>query len=724
MKSSAVRIAENILFVLNVFIIFLLLFGNRVVVPAWLQPVGRMHPMLLHFPIVILLLALLLEFFSFRMKYTSEKFYQLFADSLLLIGTLTAAITAIMGILLSMEEGYQGSVIQWHKIGGVSIVFVCSFIYYSRDSAWFKSWVAKLSTVVAVVCLITAAHLGATLTHGENFLLAPVNPDEDKPVPIHEALVFKDVIRPVLAQKCISCHNEKKIKGNLMLTDSAAIVRGGKSGLLFKAGDPEVSLMFERIHLPLEEKKHMPPSGKPQLTDEELNLLYHWIKLGPVFDKKVVDLPYKDSLRLAAARMLLQEGQIGEQFEFEAADEDMVMKLNNNYRLVRPIAIESPALAVTLFNRSAYNLNSLQELLPVKLQVISLDLNKLPVVDEHLKIISQFKNLRRLNLNFTDITGDGLNQLATLQHLRSLSVAGTKADAASLKKIASLKDISTLVVWNTGLSEKEEQQLKSINPAMDLVVGYKDDGKDSVRLNAPLFKNIKDPGSEIFIDKSLVLHLEHPVKGVDIRYSTSGKDPDSSSSSRFTKDTILTQNTRIRARAFKEGWLGSGVAKFEFYKSSLEADTVYLLSKPDEAYMGVGVATFTNRIAGDFNFYTDKWIGFRHQDLQLMYEFRQPVNVSSVGLHVLMMPKAEVFPPASIEVWGGDVMNNLKLIGMVRPSQPGKKDKDSLVLIESTLKPSKVSYLKIVAKPLSTFPSWIKTKNKNPWLFVDEIFLN
>ena len=165
MKNSAVRIAESILFALIIFIVFLLLFGEKVVVPEWLQPVGRMHPMLLHFPIVILLLALLLEFFSFRAKYTSERFYQLFADSLLLIGTLTAAITAIMGILLSKEEGYQSAAIEWHKIGGVSIVFVCSFIYYSRDASWFRSWVVKVSSVVAVVCVITAAHLGSVLTH-------------------------------------------------------------------------------------------------------------------------------------------------------------------------------------------------------------------------------------------------------------------------------------------------------------------------------------------------------------------------------------------------------------------------------------------------------------------------------------------------------------------------------------------------------------------------------
>ena len=723
MKSSAVRIAENILFALNVFIIFLLLFGDKVVVPAWLQPVGRMHPMLLHFPIVILLLALLLEFFSFRMKYTSEKFYQLFADSLLLIGTLTAAITAIMGILLSKEEGYQGSSIQWHKVGGVCIVFVCSFIYYSRNASWFKTWVVKISSVVAVVCIVAAAHLGSVLTHGENFLLAPMNPGEAEAVPFQEAVVFKDVIKPILLQKCVGCHNQKKVKGNLILTDSVSIIRGGKTGSLFEAGNPELSLMLKRLHLPMEEKKHMPPPGKPQLTDEELTLLYYWIKTGPVFNKKVIDLPYKDSLRVLASRTLLQEGEAGEQFDFAAADEKQVRKLNNNYRLIVPIAKESPALAVTFFNRTAFNQQALQELLPLKLQIISLDLNKLPVVDEDLKTINQFTNLRRLNLNFTNITSAGINQLSSLQHLRNLSVAGTKVDLASLKKIAGLKEMASLVVWNTGLTEKDGEQLKKINPTINLVMGYKDEGKDSVRLNPPLFKNIKDPGSSVFIDKSLVLRLTHPVKGTEIRYQTGNQQSDSSKLPIFSKDSMLMENTIIKAWAFKEGWIGSKMSKFEFYKSTIEADTVILLTKPDEAHTGAGVATFSNKLAGDFNSFTDKWIGFRQHDLQLIYQFKQPVDISSVGMHVMVLPNAEVFPPSSIEVWGGTAINNLKLMGTIRPSQPGKKDL-SLALLETNFKTSKVSYLKIVAKPLPHFPSWFKTENKYPWLMIDEIMLN
>jgi hypothetical protein len=583
--------------------------------------------------------------------------------------------------------------------------------------------VVKVSSVAAVDCIVTAAHLGSVLTHGENFLLAPMNADEESTVPFQQAVVFKDVIRPVLAQKCISCHNPKKVKGNLILTDSASIIRGGKSGSLFDAEHPELSLMLKRLHLPMDEKKHMPPAGKPQLSDEELTLLYYWIKSGPMFNQKVIDMPYKDSLRILASRTLLQEGEVGEQYDFAAADEEQVNNLNNNYRLIVPLAKESPALAVSFFSRSAYNIKALQELLPLKVQIISLDLNKMPVDDDHLKIISQFTNLRKLNLNFTNVTANGIMQLSSLQHLRSLSVAGTRIDAAALNSVARLKDMSTLVIWNTGLTEKDVEQLKKINPGMEVVLGYEDDGSDSIQLNPPIFKNLKDPGSAIFVDKSLMLQLTHPVRGTEIRYTTNRKEVDSNKLPAFRKDSLLTENTTIKAWAFKDGWVASKMVKFEFYKSTLQADTVILLTRPTDDRKGVGAETFTNKLTGDYNSYTDKWIGFRKQPLEVLYEFREPVDVSSIGIHVMVMGYAGIFPPASVEIWGGNEKTQMKLLGKNTPVQPGKKDTESLMLIHQQLTPSNIQFLKIVAKPLAQYPSWYKSKEK-PLMLVDEILLN
>jgi uncharacterized membrane protein len=724
MKSSAVRIAENVLFALNILIVFLLVFGDRVVVPVWLQPVGRMHPMLLHFPIVILLLALLLEFFSLRSKYTTERFYQLFADSLLLIGAVTAGITAIMGMLLSKEGGYGEDIIQWHKIGGVCIVFISSLIYYSREATWFRTWLVKSTSVLAILSIVIAAHLGSVLTHGENFVLAPVNGADKKPVAFEEALVFDDLVKPILAEKCGGCHNQKKEKGGLILNDSASIVHGGKSGNLFDTSSGDFGVMLERLHLPLEEKKHMPPSGKLQLTNEELCILRSWIKSGPVFSQRVIDLSTKDSLRIIASAYLLQGEDEAEQYHFAAADEGTISKLNTNYRVVQPLSKTSPALAVSLFNRTAYDLKSLQELLAVKLQVVSLDLNKLPVKDDDLKTIAEFKNLRKLHLNFTDITGEGLRHLAPLKELRTLSVAGTHIDEQSLKQLASLPNLSSVVVWNTALTQGQLQQLEHTYPNIDFVQGYKNDGSDSVKLNPPIFKNIKDPGSKIFFDKSLVLHLSHPVKGTAIRYTLSGKGPDSSNSPLFVKDSLLSENTTINARAFKSGWLGSDTVQFEFYRSSIDADSVQLISSPADDHKGVGAATFNDKLAGDFNRYTEKWIGFRKHDLQVVYQFKEPVALTSVGLHVMMMGSDGIFPPASIEVWGGMHNDKLMLMGKSKPAQPGKKDKDGLKLIENHLAPGKISYLKIVARPLQQFPPWHKEKGKEPLLLVDEILLN
>jgi hypothetical protein len=68
-KSKHKGFAENLLFALNIFIIFFLLFGSDIVIPQWLQPVGRMHPLILHFPIVVLIMAMMLEFFRFKERF-------------------------------------------------------------------------------------------------------------------------------------------------------------------------------------------------------------------------------------------------------------------------------------------------------------------------------------------------------------------------------------------------------------------------------------------------------------------------------------------------------------------------------------------------------------------------------------------------------------------------------------------------------------------------------
>src|SRR6478736_3248581 len=111
MKITLNGFAEHLLFAANVFIIFLLVFSDKINVPYWLDPFGRMHPMILHFPIVLLMLAMFMEFFRFKPAYFKEELYQNFTSYLLLSGTIFSEITVIMGLFLSKESGYSGSLL-------------------------------------------------------------------------------------------------------------------------------------------------------------------------------------------------------------------------------------------------------------------------------------------------------------------------------------------------------------------------------------------------------------------------------------------------------------------------------------------------------------------------------------------------------------------------------------------------------------------------------------
>src|SRR6185312_5229798 len=142
-KSRYKAFADNTLFALNIFIIVLLLAGDHLSVPRWLQPIGRMHPLILHFPIVLLMLAMLMEFFRFRANFKEEKFYQDFTSILWLCGALLSALTAIMGLFLSREPGYDSIDVQWHRWFGVGIVFISSAIYFFRNDTRYSDRTAK-----------------------------------------------------------------------------------------------------------------------------------------------------------------------------------------------------------------------------------------------------------------------------------------------------------------------------------------------------------------------------------------------------------------------------------------------------------------------------------------------------------------------------------------------------------------------------------------------------
>jgi uncharacterized membrane protein len=716
MKPVVKRIAENLLFAADVFIVFLVLFESRMAFPAWLQSVGRMHPMFLHFPIVLLLLAMGMEFFRDRKGPSGNKPYDLFAQGLLLAGTFSAAITVIMGLLLSAESGYSGSTVAWHKWAGLAVVFIASFVYWSRNASWYSAAVSRGISLLAVLCILAAGHLGAGITHGENYISGPLLAlHANDRVPVDKAFVYADVIHPIFKAKCMTCHNPDKAKGRLVLDNPEDILKGGKSGRLLIAFHADSSLMMERINLPEEEKKHMPLTGKPQLTKEEKDVLYYWIQSGADFKTKLTDLPETDSLRMAAAKFLAPATE--EVYDFAAADEKTISKLNNNYRVIFPIARESPALVVNFYNQHQFSTEALAALLPLKEQIVELNLNKMPVRDADLRVIGQLEHLHTLNLNFTQITDAGLAELAPLTGLRHLFLSGTRISPQGIAHLAGNKNLQEMAVWNTGLDRQAIARLRQTNAHLRFIEGYAGDSV-LMQLTPPIMITEKN----VFSDTLHVL-LKHPIPGVQIRYSLDGSGPDSTGSLLYDREIILDKTSLLQTRAFKPTWLGSDTVSYNFYKSAYRPDSIFLLSPPADSYKGDGPGTLCDRVTGNLEFGSGKWLGFR-QDMTLLLQFIKPVELSSVCLHLLRNNQADIYPPVQIEIWGGHDKQHLKLLQTSRPRPSVKTDKPALFLEACRFAPVRVNYVKIVAASVKQVPKWGTSPNKPGWIFIDELLMN
>ncbi|HWY87599.1 MAG TPA: DUF1549 domain-containing protein, partial [Gemmataceae bacterium] len=102
-------------------------------------------------------------------------------------------------------------------------------------------------------------------------------PADEAPMPATKAAeFFEKSIRPVLAENCFGCHNDRKQKAGLRLDSRQSMLNGGESGPAIVPGHPDQSLLLKAIHY--QEDLKMPPKG--QLRAEHIVALTTWIKQG------------------------------------------------------------------------------------------------------------------------------------------------------------------------------------------------------------------------------------------------------------------------------------------------------------------------------------------------------------------------------------------------------------------------------------------------------------
>lgn len=449
---------------------------------------GRFHPMILHLPIGFLFIAFVLEILSGFRRFTKYKPAVGFA---LLFGAASSLVAAVLGYLLAQAGGYNKNLLSFHQWSGIAVVIfsIAAFILHRKSRT--RSSVVLNKVYHAVICLMVVAlmaagHFGGSLTHGSEYLTAympnsirtlaglPVKEKKQfrKIINLNEAVVFTDIIYPILDSRCTSCHNESKSKGDLQMHTVEGLLKGGGNGPVFVAGNPQESEIIKRIHLPENDEKHMPPEGKMQLTDEQIELLAWWINEGASFDKKVGQIKVSDEIQLVLNSLADPDANKTEVQKLLASDikpasEQVLRQLENDGVRIRMLGEQVHWLqASVLQNRADDSL--MNHLGSVSEQLTWLDMGDTSISDKELSYFSKFKNLTRLHLENTLVTDEGLRHLKDLPYLEYLNLYGTRVSDKGIQYLAGLKNLKRLYVWQTRVTKEGANQLQQTLPGVEV----------------------------------------------------------------------------------------------------------------------------------------------------------------------------------------------------------------------------------------------------------------
>ena len=399
---------------------------------AVLELLGKSHLLWVHLPIGFIFLALVLTLLKWKKP---EAPYLILLPLIWRLATLAAIFSVFSGLLLS--ENQEGTNLFFHQYAGIFLTMgLITYLIFNKNF---------ILVFIGILFVITI-HLGASLTHGEDYLFT----EKRKVITqLNEVELYEDAIVPIFKAKCFSCHKPGKSKGDLDLTNYE------------KIGDKEE--LVRRTHLPKSHKEFMPSNGKAPLSKEQLAILSYWVEIGAPKTKRLAQL------QLDAKRKSMFES-------FFKLNENPLLSLNvkpakydhlaKNGFLIHPIYRQSALLEVKYTGKGKPDLKLLQE---IKKQVVWLDLSNTGLRDEDLKIVGQLENLFKLNLSKNDISNQGILALGGLKNLTEINLYETQVNAAALNHLLKLPKIQRIYVWETKLPPNYLDSIAKINPTISLI---------------------------------------------------------------------------------------------------------------------------------------------------------------------------------------------------------------------------------------------------------------
>lgn len=431
---------------------------------------GRFHPLLIHFPIGILVMAaaavLLLKGKSFEKYRSTIRF-------LYLVGTLFVGLSIASGLILAQSASYEYDNLFWHKWSGIGLGILGLTLFYIVPLQRYKSLILILN-IGLLILLAIAGHLGGRMTHGPDYLL-PRTRMEMRSVQAQindSSSLFESLIFPIFQEKCIRCHQERTQNGGLDMSSAKGLLRGGDGGEIIQPGNAYKSKIFKRVSLPANHPKFMPPNGIG-LTYDEVRLLEWWIESGATLDKKIGVLERTPQITQYLERQYGLRSRTEDplsNMQVPPVSPGLIDSVSKNGFNIKSISSGKNIVdIVPIKPNQLFSKTQLTSLLLMKEQIVWLNLAGSNLDDESMEIIGQLSNLRKLNLEHNPITDKSLKSIEGLDKLECLNLFNTRVSAAGVNNLSRWPALTELYLGQTMVDQDVIKALRQQYSQIEIV---------------------------------------------------------------------------------------------------------------------------------------------------------------------------------------------------------------------------------------------------------------
>lgn len=443
--------------------------------------IGRLHPVLVHLPIGFLILTVGIEFWVSK---TQQKQTQLIATAWFFT-FVSAILSALVGWLLSRNGHYIDSELSLHQWMGIALVVFIGFAWImSLPNFVVSSSIKNINNGILLVLLLVVGHLGGSLTHGSDFLLEYASKDFqarepktekrsfNEQTPLDSIFVYKDLIQPILSEKCMACHNTSIQRGGLNMLSLEGLLKGGKSGSAIVGKNLEKSLIYDRITRSQKDKKFMPPTGTP-LTYQEIQLVEWWIEKGAKTEPSLAELNPEtriQTLLLDQYALDTREKPWYETVQLEPLPKKYFTILEEANFSWRTLSSDNPLLDVR-FHGSELDAKALLALEEVAPYITWLNLSDSNLQGTQTKVLAKMENLTHLQLQKNPIRVQDLTFLDSLKHLTILNLHSTLVNNTVLEKVKNLSHLEKLYLWNTRVNPTFIERNRARIPKTTVISG-------------------------------------------------------------------------------------------------------------------------------------------------------------------------------------------------------------------------------------------------------------